>query len=207
MTCDELRPLIPLAVYGDLAGLDAERLAAHLGDCPACRAEAESLRRTRAALDAVPPPEITVAPADVLRSESARQARGLRRWKRLATAAAALAAGLLVVLLVRPDVRVGDGALVVRWKPADPPPAATVVHVHPPASNPDQTERLVVLAGLVRALADEAEGRDRDRRAEIAALQARFDALAVRENARWQDIQRDMGVLYRAQFARKEGTE
>jgi hypothetical protein len=206
MTCDELRPLLPLAVYGDLTGPESEAAAAHLGGCPACRVEADALRRTRAALDAVPSPEVAVPAAAVFRAEAARQARALRRWKRAAVAATALAATLLVALLARPEIRVDGGALVVRWK--DPaPPEPTVVYVPQPAADPQQAERLEALAQLVRAFAEAAEARDRDRRAEIVALRTRFDVLAVQGQARWQDIQRDMGVLYRAQFARKDGAE
>jgi Putative zinc-finger len=205
MTCEQVRALLPLAVYEDLTGPDAADVAMHLRDCPGCRAEEASLRQTRAALDAVPAPEVTVNPADVLRAESAHQARAMRRWRRLAVAATALAAGLLLVLAVRPQVRVGDGALVVRW--ADPPPApGPVVHVQQ-VRDADQAERLEIIAALLRAAADDAEGRDRDRRAEIAALRARLDAVRLTSDARWEDIQKDMGVLYRLQFARKEGLE
>jgi Putative zinc-finger len=206
MTCDELRPLLPLAEYGDLTGPEAERVGAHLGDCPACRAEADAVRRTRAALNALPVPEVAVPATTVFQAEAARQARALRRWRRGAITAAALAAGLLGVLLIRPEVRVDDGALVVRWsEPAPAPP--TVVYVPHPVPDPGQAERLDVLAQLVRSLAEDAEGRDKDRRAEIASLRTKFDVLAAQGQVRWRDIQRDMGVLYRAQFARKEGTE
>ncbi|HKB01850.1 MAG TPA: zf-HC2 domain-containing protein [Gemmataceae bacterium] len=207
MTCDELHPLLPLAIYGDLTGPEADTAAAHLRDCPACRAEAEALRRTRAALDAVPAPEVAIPATAVIRAEAARQVRALRRWKRAAVAAAALAAGLLVAVLVRPEIRVDDGALVVRWKdsPSNPPPA--VVYVPQPVRDTDQAERLELLTKLVRALAEQAEGRDTDRRADIAALRTRFNVLAAQGEARWQEVQRDMGVLYRTQFARKDGAE
>src|SRR5262245_13459969 len=205
MTCEQIRALLPLAVYEDLTGPDAAAVAAHLRDCAGCRAEEASLRQTRAALDVVPAPEVTVNATDVLRAESIEQARAVRRWRRLAVAASALAAGLLVILAVRPQVRVGDGVLVVRW--ADPPPEpAPVVHVQQ-VRDFDQTERLEIIAALLRAAADDAEGRDRDRKAEIAALRARLDAIRLTSDARWEDIQKDMGVLYRAQFARREGLE
>jgi hypothetical protein len=150
---------------------------------------------------------VAVPVSAVVQAEAARQARALRRWKRGAMAATALAAGLLAVLLVRPEVRVGDGALVVRWKDPAPAPPPQVVHIPQPVADPAQAERTDLLAKLVQALAEEAEGRDKDRRAEIASLRTRFDVLAAQGQARWRDIQRDMGVLYRAQFPRKEGAE
>jgi Putative zinc-finger len=207
MTCDELRPLLPLVVYGDLAGPEAESAAAHLGDCPSCRQEADALRRTRAALDAVPAPEVAIPATAVVQAEAARQARALRRWKRAAVAVTALAAGLLIALLVRPEVRVDNGAVVVRWKDPPAPPAPTIVYVSQPVPDPQQTERIEALANLVRAFAEAADGRDKDRRTEIAALRTRFNVLAAQGEVRWQEIQRDVGVLYRTQFARKDGAE
>jgi len=204
MNCQDVQPLLPLAVYGDLAEPEAAAVSAHLDSCPACRAEAEALGRTRAALDAVPPPEVTVRVGDIVRVESAAQVRRTRRWRRLTFAAGGLAAGLLMVLTIRPDVRIDDGALVVRWRePATPTPATVVYVEHPSRDN----ERVELLVKLVRAMSEDGEGRDRDRQGEIASLRTRMDRLTVHEDARWQDIQRDMGVLYRAQFARREGGE
>jgi hypothetical protein len=204
MTCDQVRPLLPLAVYGDLTGTEDETVRGHLAGWSACRSEAEALRRIRSALDAVPPPEVAVSVAGILRAETADQARRARRWRRAAIAAGALAACVLAVLLVRPDIRIDDGALVVRWRDASPQPPQAVVKVEQPVRD---DERVDLLVKLVRAMAEDAEGRDRDRRGEITALKSRLDRLALQEDARWQDIQKDVGVLYRAQFARREGGE
>jgi len=209
MNCEEVRTFLPLAIYGDLDGAQASEVAAHLKACPGCRAEESSLRQARSALDAVAAPQVAVNPVAIIEAESARQVRLARRWRRIAVAATTLAAGFLLVLAIRPQVRVGDGALVVRWTDA-PAPASVPqpsLHLVPPASDPGQAERLAVLAKLLRALVDDADGRDRDRQAEIAALRARLDAITLSSEARWQDIQKDMGVLYRQQFPRKEGLE
>jgi hypothetical protein len=200
MTCDQARPRLPLFAAGD-----APELAGHLVQCPACRAEAEAFARTRAALDALPVPEVSIDPAAVLAATAASQARAVRRWKQAAAAAAALAAGVLVVLVVRPTVRVGDGALVVRW--ADPPPEVAVQPPTAPARDAELAERVELMGRLVRALADEAEGRDRDRKSEIAYLKARLDLLALQADARHEATARDVGVLYRAQFVKKEAEE
>jgi Putative zinc-finger len=204
MTCDQVRLLLPLAVYGDLSGTEDEKVGAHLASCPACRSEAEALRRVRTSLDAVPPPEVTVSVADIFRAETAEQLRRARRWRRAALAAGTLAACVLTILLVRPDIRIDDGALVVRWREPSAPVPPTVVRVERTARDDDRVDLLVK---LVRAMAEDAEGRDRDRRGEITALKTRMDRLALQEDARWQDIQKDVGVLYRAQFARREGGE
>jgi Putative zinc-finger len=204
MTCDQVRPLLPLAVYGDLTGTEEEAIRGHLAACLPCRSEAEAIRRLRTSLDAVPPPEVTVSVAGILRAETADQARRARRWRRVAIAAGSLAACVLTILLLRPDIRIDDGALVVRWREPSPQPPQAVVKVEQPVR---EDERVDLLMKLVRAMADDAEGRDRDRRGEITSLKARVDRLAIQEDARWQDIQKDVGVLYRAQFARREGGE
>ena len=204
MNCQDVQPRLALAAYGDLADSESAAVTAHLAACSACRAEAESLRRTRAALDAIPTPEVTVSTGEIVRAETAALTRRTRRWRRLTFAAAGLAAGLIAVLVARPDICVDDGALVVRWREPSPPPAATVVYIEPPSRD---SERVELLVKLVRTLSEDAEGRDRDRQREIASLRGRIDRLSVQEDARWQDIQRDMGVLYRAQFAQREGGE
>lgn len=199
MTCDHVRPLLPLHAYGDAP----PAVAAHLAECVACRAAAAAFARTRAALDTPPLPEVSIDPAGVLARVAAVQARAVRRWKRVAGGAAALAAGVLVVLVTRPTVRVGDGALVVRW--ADPP--QVVVEPFAPARDAESAERVELLGRLVRALADEGAGRDRDRQAEVALLRARLDLLTVQIDARHQETRRDVGVLYRHQFVKKEGEQ
>jgi anti-sigma factor RsiW len=204
MTCDQVRPLLPLAAYGDLSGAEEEAVRGHLADCSACRAEGEAIQRLRTNLDAVPPPEVSVSVAAILRAESADQARRVRRWRRVAIAAGALAASVLTVLVVRPDIRIDDGALVVRWREPSTQSPQAVVRVEQPARD---DQRVDLLVKLVRAMAEDAEGRDRDRRGEITAIKARVDRLALQEDARWQDVQKDVGVLYRAQFARREGGE
>jgi hypothetical protein len=200
MTCDQARPLLPL-----FAADDAPEIAGHLAACPVCRVEAEAFARTRAALDTLAIPEVSIDPAAVLADAAASQTRAVRRWKRIAAGATALAAGVLVVLVVRPTVRVGDGALVVRW--ADPPPAVVGRPQTIPARDAELAERVELMGRLVRALADEAEGRDRDRKSEIAYLKARLDLLALQADARHEATARDVGVLYRAQFVKKEAEE
>ena len=199
MNCDQAWPMLPLRAYGD-ATPDEAALAAHLAGCAACRADLESLSRTHTVLDSLPVPDVCVDVAAIVQGSVTRQAIALRRWKRMAGVAAALAAGFLLVLLARPEIRMGDGALVVRWQPAAEIPAIPSA----PASDPEQIRRLDLLAQLVRAMAEDAETHDRDRTQQIESLRLRLDLVQTQGDGRWQDIQRDMGVLYRAQFVRKE---
>src|SRR5262245_57290480 len=130
MTCDQVRPILPLAAYGDLSELENEAVRAHLTICPACRSEAEAIGRVRTSLESLPPPEVTISVAGILRAESAEQMRRARRWRRATIAAGALAACVLAILLIRPDIRIDDGALVVRWREPSVP-VQPVVKVEP----------------------------------------------------------------------------
>ncbi len=199
MNCDRARPLLPLFVYGDLSADESAAVAEHAASCAECRGSVEALGSTRAAFDSLPMPEAVVNPADIVRSIGVADARSARRWRRVAIGATALAAGVSFLLLVRPTIRIGDGAFVVRW--SEPP-----ARVEPSPSRVDDAlvERVELLGQLVRALADESEGRDRDRKSEIALLKARLELLNVQIDARYQETRRDVGVLYRAQFDKKE---
>ena len=199
MTCDQVRPLLPLAAYGD-----APEVAGHLAGCPNCRAEAAAFARTRSAINALPVPEVVISPATVLAEAAASTSQCACGGGSIRLGSAALAAGVLVVLVIRPTVRVGDGAYVVRW--ADPPPVE-VARESPPAGDAELAERLELLGRLVRALADEAEGRDRDRKSEVAYLKARLELLSLQTEARHEATRRDVGVLYRAQFIKKEAEQ
>src|SRR5262249_13086569 len=145
----------------DLDAATAFDLSAHLDACPACRNDRAELQATRAALDAAVVPEIEVDTAAIQRVAVASQYRAVRRWKRLAIAAGALAASLIAILLIRPEVEMGGGALVIRWgeRPAEPRrETVTVVQVPGPAMRDvDLEERIRILSDLVRALRDDLE--------------------------------------------------
>ena len=72
MTCTECRDLLPLHLYGDLSDI---ALTEHLATCAACRAELAALGRTRAALDAVPVPAVSVDLNRIFQFDAERQRR------------------------------------------------------------------------------------------------------------------------------------
>jgi anti-sigma factor RsiW len=112
MTCPEIHSLLPAHIYGDLPADEADVVARHLLDCPACRAEAATLTGVRTALDATPTPPVRVDVAAMFANVADHT---VRRWRRFALAGAALAAGLLVVLGLRLHVTVGNGQIVIAW--------------------------------------------------------------------------------------------
>src|SRR5439155_9100593 len=90
--------------------------------CEACRREYESLRRLRQQLNLVSPPTVEVDLALLYRQAAARQGRKVRRWRRLAGALVAVAAGLgLLAFGLHLELRLEAHQLVLRW--GSPPPA------------------------------------------------------------------------------------
>lgn len=87
--CGRIAPLLERwldaqAGQGDIGRDEAAAVAAHLGACPACRAEAQAERRLRAALGALPvlscPPAVARRIADLPLLEPAGRNRGRRAW-------------------------------------------------------------------------------------------------------------------------------
>jgi hypothetical protein len=210
VNCDRARDLLPLDLYGDLGPDEVGELREHLAGCSACRKEREGLDAARRALDAAPDPLVAVDTARIHREAAARHDRTLRRWRRCTLAAAALAAGLLLVLLVRPEIVVGGGQFVVRWgdRPAPPPlkePTVTVVQVPAPAERDvELAERVRLLGDLVRALREDVETGDRARREQIDLLVARLEVLRLQSLRRWDETRRDVTALYTAQFGKRD---
>src|SRR6266545_659417 len=165
MNCEQIRERLPLLIYGDVNADEARKANEHLADCPACRHERDALLTTRQALDAPTVPEVAVDVASIHAQALAMQARSMRRWKRFAVAAAALAASLLAFLLIRPDVRVGDGQLVIRWGPErEQPPALAQAQ---PSRDSDLEERIRLLNSLVHSLQKQMDSSDQQFRKDV----------------------------------------
>src|SRR5436190_1583655 len=112
MTCHEIRDLLPLHLYGDLAAEQRAAVDAHLQECANCRAEFAAVAAVRNGLDAAVVPAPAVDLAALYRAEGDRLRRRARRW-RVAAAAAAVAA--LLLLVPRLDVRLDGRQFSVRW--------------------------------------------------------------------------------------------
>jgi hypothetical protein len=204
MNCDRARELLPLDLYGDLAASESNELHAHLKNCQECCKEQIALAGTRQALDSLPPPEVRVNTSRIEREATARQYRSQKRWKRSAIAMAALAAGLLLVLLVRPEIRIGGGQIVIRW--SDPPrqPSEPVAVVKAPARDVDMEDRIRILSDLVRALREDVEAGDRDRKQQLDVLTTRLDLMRAQAQQRWNETCKDVTALYQAQFGKTD---
>lgn len=199
MKCDNVRERLPLLIYGDLGADETRDVHAHLNGCDSCRHERDSLLATRQALDAPTVPEITVDVASIHAQSMAMQAQSMRRWKRLAIAASALAACLLAFLLIRPDVRVSDGQMVIRWGSEPERPGlneSAIARAPQTARDRDLEERIRVLSDLVQVLYFQMEHADQKRKEELEVLITRLDLLRIQSQQRWDETQRDVTTLY-----------
>jgi hypothetical protein len=131
----------------------------------------------------------------------------MRRWKRFALTAGALAASLLALLLIRPDIRINNGELAIRWAvPTEQPRNNETVAVaqQPLPRDTELEERIRVLSDLVKLLNLQMESADQKRRDELEVLIARVDLLRIQSQQRWDETNRDVTALYTAQFGRRE---
>jgi hypothetical protein len=204
MTCTEVRALLPVHLYRDLLAADDAAVTQHLRECATCQAEAAALNRVRSALDATPTPTVHVNVPALFNKVAERN---VRRWRRLAIAGAALAAGLLIVLGLRLHLTIGNGQIVIAWGgmvSRESPPSAPASALGGASRLNALDERVQLLQELTRALAADIESRDRQRSTELDAMRVRVDTLQQYAARQWADAERTMNALYVAQFKRSE---
>ena len=186
--------------------------APHLVHCPDCQAEQARLTQVRSLLDEAPAAAVRVDLPRLYRQVADQHARRLRRWRRIAIAAVAAAAVIVVgVFLSRIEMRFDGNQLVVRWgavppreEPPTPPPAPAptpqpvVASAAPSTTDVDQQLRL--LSELVQALSNDADLRDDKRQRELAALRTRVQAFQDQLTELRLTTEKDVSALYSAQF-------
>lgn len=121
--CDDIRPLLSPYYDGELDRAAAERVAAHVAGCRACRAELDGFARLSADLRAGRScqPDVDLWPGIASRALALRRRRRRRLWF---TQAAAVAAGFLLYLA---------GYAAVRPRSAAPAGAPSAAEPQPPA--------------------------------------------------------------------------
>ncbi len=212
MNCPEASLRLPDLVYDTLPAADRAALEAHLAGCPRCRAEAAALGQVRQLLAADPAPPVQVDVPALYREAGRRQARALRRTRFLAAVSVAALALVSLALVLRLEITLQPGAVVVRWGPAPlqkpiapPAPEREQVKVRPlPTEGPGRAEQLKLLSELVQALADDARARDYQHQRDVAGLQAQIDNLQ-RQAGRWSAAERDIAAIYSVQFPNRKG--
>src|SRR5262245_12193309 len=159
MNCSRVHELLPLLLYDDMPAVEATAVRDHLAGCASCRKEFAALQHVRAALDTAPMPAVQVDLPRLFYDAAARQARQARRWRRAAVAVCGLATAVLLVALLRLEIRVEAHQWVVRWgvTPLDeqnhgPTRAAPIMAAGDPAALATLEERVQVLDELLHAV-------------------------------------------------------
>lgn len=209
MTCQEVRDLLPLAAYDDLAGAERAAVDAHLTQCPACRQELIEFEQLRQKLNNTPSPRASIALPLLRSAEINRQRRATWRWRAAALIGLAAAATFAAVRL---ELRFDNQQMVVRWGHLESAPTpveaiqAPIVVQKEADPAADVREQLRVLNELVHALAANLEAGDRGRREDLIKLRQDLAAIRQLDEKRWSETRRDVSALYTAQFgARNSG--
>src|SRR5260370_39931363 len=121
MNCTPFRERLPELLYSNPPPADVSAIQAHLTACPGCRQELAELEHMHKALDAVAVPPVTVDISRLLQQAAALDHRRTRHWRRSTIVVSGLAAALLLVVLLRMEVRFDAHQLVVRWGAAPSP--------------------------------------------------------------------------------------
>lgn len=206
MNCPQARERLAARLYEDLAPEDAVPLDRHLAECPACRREAEALRRVHELLDSLPAPAARVDLPALYRQAALRHERQARRWRRGAIALLGAAAVLLLIFGLRLEIRVEPHQATFRWgMPADPDwpvprpvrpspdPLPSVANDALAAVTPEQ---MLVCRELIHALAADVDRRDGRLREEVARLQE----LYRRTGGRLAETERQLAAIHAAQM-------
>jgi hypothetical protein len=196
---------MPLFVYDDLAPDEALSISRHLADCRDCQTQHAAFTQARVALESMPTPKFALDPGKLWESETVRQTFRLRRWRRATVTLAAIAAGLLLVLALRIEVRAGHGQFTIAWGA----PSRSVIDSNPTPreSEFDVQERLQLVQEIARALATDVADRDGRQQAAITRLRAEIEGVQRHSIERWRETERDVAVLYRTAFHRPEEGE
>jgi predicted anti-sigma-YlaC factor YlaD len=212
MNCSQIRDQLPLLPYGDLDSDVACAVQAHLSSCPLCQREYTALGQVRRQLASVPSPQVTVDLPRLFQEAVARQVRQIRRWRRAALAVTGIAAAVVLVMVLRLEVRLDPNQLTVRWGtasaepvlPATPAPAPEVVVRHETVPSPDLQERLHWMSDTLHALADSLDLRDARMRqsleGRVDTLEARIELMRRQNGQRWNDTERSVAAIYKAMF-------
>jgi len=151
-------------------------------------------------LDETPLPRIEVDLPRLYQSLADRQARRLRRWRRVALAFGAVAAVLLLVFGLRLQVRVEANQILVDW--GNPPPPTGPVILPDRAvpehqtGTPELREDLRLLSDLIHALKQDGDQRDRRFEERLDRLQKHVVALQEQAKLRWNATEQDVAALY-----------
>jgi hypothetical protein len=179
----------------------------HLASCPVCRLELAGFQRVREAMDSVSSPHVQIDVSGLFQRAAARRAKQARRWRRAALAVGGLAAALMLVVLLRLEVRVQAQQLTIRWgsapvgeKTQELPHIERVVVRADPAALTALEERVGTMDELLHALITDVGDRDDRQTQRVARLRERVEELRLQNSRRWSDLDRNVAAMYTALF-------
>ncbi|HMF15306.1 MAG TPA: zf-HC2 domain-containing protein [Gemmataceae bacterium] len=205
MNCTPIRPLLPLLSYGELPANEADAIRAHLADCAACRKELAEFQHVRAALGCPKVPVVHVDLPRLFHEAADRQARRVRRWHRAGVAVTGIAAALLLIAVLRLEIRVETQQLTLRWGAVpvqDLAQAEQVVVRADPAALAALQERVHVLDDLLHAVIIDIADRDERQAQRLARLFERLEEVRVQNGRRWSETERNVAAMHAAMLVR-----
>jgi len=212
MNCAEVRECFPELLYEEASSDQAARLNEHLHQCSACQGEFSVLQDLRRMLDVAPTPKVAINFSQLYRQAVDQRERRVRRWRRAALALVATAAGLLVVLGLRLEVRLEANQLAVRW--GSPPQISEATSGDRGRPAPDPTpiipqsslataedvqllrKLIYALEGYVENVAADVQSRDRRQQEALALIQNRLAQLRARTEQDRVQTKVDFDALY-----------
>jgi predicted anti-sigma-YlaC factor YlaD len=207
MNCTQARENLPALLYGDLDTPTRNAVQNHLTSCPACRMDLAAFQRVRSALDSIPAASVQIDVPRLFQQAAARQAKQTRRWRRAALAVCGLAAALMLVVLLRLEVRVEAQQLTIRWgtapvlgNPQALTPIERIIVREDPAALAALEDRLGTIDELLHALITDVGDRDERQTQRIARLRERVEELRLQNSRRWSDLDRSVAAMYTALF-------
>jgi hypothetical protein len=202
MNCDQARLVLAELPYGNVPPAQRRELEQHLAECPACASVGRELEAVRRLLDQAPEPTARVDLAALYRRAAELEQVQRRRWRRLAWAASAAAAVVLLALGLRFELRWHERALVVGWGMAPPPnPVVTA----PPLVEPKPDAQLLADRQLVHDLIHALDWQLKEGDKRLVSLEKRFDDLDATAQVRWTATQKNVQALYQAYLTRDKG--
>ena len=207
MNCTQVRESLPSLLYGDLDATSKNAVQAHLTSCSACRLELAGFQRVCDALDSIPAASVQIDVSRLLQQSAARQAKQTRRWRWAAMAVGGLAAALLLIVLLRLEVRVKAQELTIRWGSVPvqgntdaPTPIERIIVREDPVALAALEDRMGTIDELLHALITDVGDRDERLTQRLSGLRERVEELRLQNSRRWSDLDRSVTAMYTAMF-------
>ena len=201
MNCNEVRPRLIEAVYGEVPEEFRAAFEQHLAGCPVCRLEYKRLEQADKALDLVPETTAGVDLSRLYRVATARSRQSSRRWRRAAIAAAVLLLVVSGLAMWRGRIELGPDRLAISWRAAGGQPHTSVSKaVDHPLTLAGHARHLATLDETIGLLVAELDANQHERLESLRVMREQIQGLQRRNNTQIDLVQEDIRALYLASF-------